>query len=161
MYKTGYTYPGVLNSPYIYGGYSPSYTFNSKAQNTRRPPVRGGETIEGSKVNKIHSTSRFSHSLIFGIGLKRRIKYSYVLVDLRYRLGMTNMNNQKNHFDFSNEDVKEDMFSYLNPDDDYTWSGIELTVGYVWPKYKPRKKNSVTIQTVIKSWFSKKEKVDE
>ena len=150
-----FTYPGELNSPYIYGGYSPSYTINSKAQNIRRQ-IRQLITNEGPTVKKIHSTARFSHSLIFGIGLKRRIKYSYVLVDLRYRLGMTNMNNQNNHFDFSNKDVKEDMFTYLNPDDDYTWSGIELTVGYVWPKYKPRKKNSVTIQTVIKNFFSKK-----
>ena len=154
-----YTYPGVINSPYIYAGYSPSYTIYSKAKNSRLPGRAA--KIEGQPVNKIHSTSSFSHSLIFGIGLKRRIKYRYVLIDLRYRLGMTNMNNQKNHFDFSNEDVKEDMFKYLNPDDDYRWNGIELTVGYVWPQYKPRRKNSVTIQTVINSWFSKKEKKDE
>jgi Outer membrane protein beta-barrel domain len=150
-----FTYPGELNSPYIYGGYSPSYTINSKAQNIRRQ-IRQATTIEGPTVDKIHSTARFSHSLIFGIGLKRRIKYTYVLIDLRYRLGMTNMNNQNNQFDFSNEDVKEDMYTYLNPDDDYTWSGIELTVGFVLPKYRPRKKNSVTIQTVIKNFFSKK-----
>lgn len=155
-----FTYPGVLNSPYIYAGYSPSYTFYSNAKNTRDPAGLGA-TVAGPNVDKIHSTASFSHSLIFGIGLKRRLKYRYVLIDLRYRLGMTNMNSQENHFDFSNADVKDDMFRYLNPDDDYRWNGIELTVGYVWPQYKPRKKNSVTIQTVISKWFSKKEKKDE
>ena len=134
-----FTYPGVLNSPYIYAGYSPSYTFYSDAKN-KRDPAGLGATVAGPNVDKSHSTARFSHSLIFGIGLKRRIKYRYVLIDLRYRLGMTNMNSQENHFDFSNADVKDDMFRYLNPDDDYRWNGIELTVGYVWPQYKPRKK---------------------
>ena len=47
---------------------------SSKAKNLRRPE-QGGEQQEESGVDKIHSTSSFSHSLIFGIGLKRRIKY--------------------------------------------------------------------------------------
>ena len=74
---------------------------------------------------------------------------------------MTNMNNQQNQFDFSNDDVSEKVFKYATIDDDLRWNGIELTIGYVWPQYKPRKKNTVTIQTVDKKWFSKKDKGDE
>ena len=156
-----YTYPGTIYSPYVYAGYSPSLTLLSRSKDTREPDTRGGGIVEGPTLDNGNSTTDFSHSLIFGIGLKRRIKYKYILVDLRYRLGMTNMNNQQNQYDINNDATKEKIFKYSSLDDDLRWNGIELTVGYVWPQYKPRKKNSVTLQTVFKGLFKKKDNVDE
>jgi len=156
-----FTYPGEIYFPYVYAGYSPSFTLLSTSKETREANTREGGKEERPALDNSNSTTDFSHSLVFGIGLKRRIKYRYVLVDLRYRLGMTNMNNQQNQYDFSNADTKEKVFNYSSLDDDLRWNGIELTVGYVWPQYKPRKKNSVTLQTVFKGWFKKKDKADE
>jgi len=156
-----YTYPGVTYFPYVYAGYSPSLTLLSRSKETREPDIRGGGKVEGPTLDNGNSTTDFSHSLIFGIGLKRRIKYRYVLVDLRYRLGMTNMNNQQNQYNINNTDTKEKIFKYSSLDDDLRWNGIELTVGYVWPQYKPRKKNSLTLQTIFKGWFKKKDREDE
>jgi hypothetical protein len=156
-----FTYPGVIYFPFVYAGYSPSLTLLSNSKETREPDIRGGGKVEGATLDNSNSTANFSQALVFGIGLKRRIKYKYVLVDLRYRLGMTNMNNQQNQYDINNSDTKEKIFKYSTLDDDLKWNGIELTVGYVWPQYKPRKKNSVTLQNIFKNWFGKKEKADE
>jgi len=152
-----FTYPGEIYYPYVYGGYSPSLTLFANGRYTRNPTRTEGR--EGTL--NINNTSTFSHSLIFGAGVKRRFGYRYVLVDLRYRLGMTNMNNQQKQYDLSDREIKESLLLYGLPADDFRWNGFELTVGYVWPKYKPRAKNSVTLQTVVKKWFSKKDKVDE
>ena len=154
-----FTYPGEKLYPYIYGGYSPSFTISSKATYIRTPEREA--KLEGSGININNKTPGFSHSLIFGVGLKRRIGYRYVLVDLRYRLGMTNMNKQEEQFNLSNPGTNDTWLTYAFPDDDFRWNGIELTVGYVWPKYKPRAKNSVTLQTVVKNMFSKKGNSDE
>ena len=156
-----FTYPGVTYYPFVYAGYSPSLTLMSRSKDTREPDIRGGGIVEGPTLDNGRSTTSFSHSLFFGIGLKRRFKYNYIIADLRYRLGMTNMNNQQNQYDFNDSDISEKVFRYGSLDDDLRWNGLELTVGYVWPQYKPRKKNSVTIQTVVKKWFGKKEKADE
>lgn len=153
------TYPGKTYYPYIYGGYSPSYTLISQGKNIRDP--RANEIIDGPTVNLIGKTKDFSHSLIFGIGVKRRFKYNYVFADLRYRLGMTNMLDETKQFDITNQQINEEIFRYLQIGDDYRWNGIELTIGYIIPKYKVRAKNSVTIQTFVRDLFTKKEKKDE
>ena len=153
-----FTYPGVMYYPFVYVGYSPSYTLSSRTKETRDPSrvegVVGNLDIESSTVD-------FSQSLVFGAGLKRRFKYNYLMIDLRYRLGMTNMNYQQNQYGISNTDKRNQILKFGSLDDDLRWNGIELTVGYVWPQYKPRAKNSVTLQTVVKKWFSKKDKGDE
>jgi len=154
-----FTYPGLVYYPYVYGGYSPSFTLSSKADLQRKPQKEA--LVEVSSENLIHLTPNFSHSLIFGIGLKRRFDLHYIFVDLRYRLGMTNMLDTSNEFDFNIEEIRNVIFKYDLATDDYRWNSFELTVGYVWPKYKPRPKNSVTIQTVMKKWFTKKNKSNE
>lgn len=156
-----FTYPGVKYYPFVYAGYSPSYTLSSRNKEFRLPTRVAG--VEAS-VDNLTSTTIFSHSLLFGIGMKRRIKYNYVLIDLRYRLGMTNMNNQQNQYNLTNPDTnktRDKIFKFGTIDDDLRMNGIELTVGYVWPQYKPRAKNSVTLQTMVTKWFSKKDKGDE
>jgi len=93
--------------------------------------------------------------------VKRRFKYNYVLVDLRYRLGMTNMLDEKKQYNFDNDQIREEQFRYLQSGDDLRWNGLELSVGFTIPKYKVRAKNTVTIQTVVSDLFSKKKKKDE
>ena len=154
-----FTYPGEKYYPYIYGGYSPSYTLLAGESNVRTPDKDLEQEVFGLNIKPQVST--FSQSVFFGGGIKRRFGYKYVLVDMRYRLGMTNITNEETAFDFSNEDNRIATFKYLNGRDDFRWNGIELSVGFVWPMYKPREKNTVTIQTMINRWFGKKDKKDE
>ena len=154
-----FTYPGITYYPYVYAGYSPSYTLISQGNDKREP--RANENIVGPSIDLLGKTKAFSHSLIFGIGVKRRFKYNYVLVDLRYRLGMTNMLDEKKQYNFDNDQIREEQFRYLQSGDDLRWNGLELSVGFTIPKYKVRAKNTVTIQTVVSDLFSKKKKKDE
>jgi len=154
-----FTYPGKLYYPYVYAGYSPSYTISSRANNNRQP--RKEALIEGLALDLMNITPKFSQSLIFGAGLKRRFNYKYVLIDFRYRLGMSNMLSSTSQYDFTDADVKEQQFRYLINDNDFRWSGFEVAIGFVMPIYDPRLKNSRTIQTVVKSLFSKKKKKND
>ena len=154
-----FTYPGETYYPYIYGGYSPSYTFISDANNKRDPEESAA--VDAPSFSLLGNTKAFSHSLVFGIGVKRRFKYNYIFADLRYRMGMTNMLDEKNQFDVTNQEIKAAIFRDLQLGDDYKWHSFELTVGFILPKYKVRPKNSVTIQTVVRDLFTKKEKKDE
>jgi Outer membrane protein beta-barrel domain len=154
-----YTRSGEKYYPFAYVGYSPSYTILSNVRGTRDPQREA--KVVGNSANNLNSTTKFSQSLIFGVGLKRRFDLNYVTVDLRYRLGLTNMNNQANQYDFSNRDIKKKVFGSGILDDDLRWNGVELTIGYVWPQYDPRKKDSKTLQTIVSGWFTKKEKSNE
>jgi hypothetical protein len=71
---------------------------------------------------------------------------------------MTNITNQATQFDTSNPDNVRHIYEFGQVDDDYRWNSLELSLGYIWPQYKPRSKNSVTIQTVMKKWLLKKTK---
>ena len=52
-------------------------------------------------------------------------------------------------------------FKYGLVDDDLRMNGFTVSLGVVIPMYKPRRKNTVTLQTIMKGWFTKKEKDDE
>lgn len=155
-----FTYPGEVSFPYVYGGYQPSYTYLSSVNNTR-DPIREDD-FEANGLNLTDQVNQFTNSAIVGIGYRRRIGkrfgYSYVLIDLRYRIGLTNVNNESTQFDLSNRANRDHITEFLQIEDDYRWNSLELSIGYVWPRYKPRKKNSVTIQTTMNKWFGKKNK---
>lgn len=158
-----FTYPGIQSFPYIYGGYQPSYTYLSGVNDLRKPRREAEHEEKG--LNLTNQINQFNQSIIVGIGFKRRIGkrfgYQYVLVDLRYRLGLTNITKAKTQFDMTQPDNRKHITKYLQVEDDFRWNSLELSFGYVWPKYKPRKQNSVTLQTTMKKWFGKKEKKDE
>lgn len=154
-----FTYPGLIYYPYIYAGYSPSYTITSDANVIRNPDL--SPEVSEPSLNLRAMVPDFTQSIILGIGLKRRFGYKYVLIDLRYRLGLTNMLKASAQYDFTNKAIRDYTFKYGMVSDDYRWNGFELTVGYVIPNYKPRAKNAVTIQTFLKGLFSKKSEKDD
>lgn len=156
-------YPGEKTFPYIYGGYSPSYALWAFASDERNPD--SSPPITANNLNLLPQVNQFNHSIIVGAGLEKRIGqrfgYHYLLFDIRYRIGMTNITNEKTQFDTSNPDNVRHLYEFGQVDDDYRWNSLEFSLGYVWPNYKPRSKNSVTIQTVVKKWFTKKDKGSE
>ncbi|VAW29514.1 hypothetical protein MNBD_BACTEROID06-1128 [hydrothermal vent metagenome] len=101
--------------------------------------------------------NNFMHSGIIGIGLKRRINYNYVFVDLRYKFGFTNRLNgdTQNNFEV-NENINRYTLLHQQQDNDFRQNEFTFTIGYVWPKYEPRKRKSVTAKSFISSIFKKK-----
>lgn len=163
------TYPGVKYYPYLYGGYSPNYNIYTSSlasytiiQNENENPIEE-KTLDISSIR-----TRFSNSIVVGAGLMRRLRYKYIFVDVRYRFGLNNLLNRKTRYDFTNEpdpsdpnkyqDIAEYNLLYTKSDSDFKESDLSLTVGYVWPQYKPRRKKTVTVNTMFKGLFKKKNK---
>ncbi len=146
--------------PYIYGGYSPGYNFITST-NAKYTKIEN-ETVLVTEDNNLNISSirnRLMHSGIVGIGLKRRFNYNYVFVDLRYKFGLTDRLNGDTQNDFEIEPtINRYIFTYQQLDNDFRQNEFTLTLGYIWPKYKPRKKKSVTAKSFIGSVFKKKKK---
>ena len=89
----------------------------------------------------------------------KRFGYKYGFIDVRYQAGIKNSLDRSNQFNFGESGALRDYtFNYGMVDDDFRQNAIYLNVGIILPMYKPRKVNTVTIQSVLKSWFTKKEK---
>ncbi|MCB0497321.1 MAG: hypothetical protein KDC79_14365 [Cyclobacteriaceae bacterium] len=165
-----FTYPGVKYYPYVYGGYSPNYNIYTNSTASYRIIQEVNENpIEPKKLDISLIRNRFSNSVILGAGLMRRYKYNYIFIDVRYRLGLNKLLNEETQFDFADlekynanpnryKDVIEYTEIYEKIDSQFKESDLSLTLGYVWPKYKPRKKKSVTFGGMLKEMFKKKGK---
>lgn len=158
------TYPGVKNYPFIYAGYAPYYNLYTKSnaeytivQGENRIPL-GPETLNITPIR-----TQFSNSIFIGAGLMRRVKYKYIFVDVRYRLGLTKLLNVKKQYEFTNDPgsypaINKYSLTYSKVDSNFKESDISLSVGFVWPKYKPRKKQSITFASMLKGIFKNKKK---
>jgi len=160
------TYPGLSYYPYVFAGYSPEYNFFEKArvsfdlQSIQDPTANNisQSPIVGPSLGISDLRKSLTHSIIVGVGIKRRIKYNYLLLEVRYKFGLSNMLNTANQFESLNADSRDYLYRYGIVDNDQRLNNITISVGYVWPQYKPRKKNEVTIQTVFQNLFNKKKK---
>jgi len=151
-----YTYKGDKFSPYLYAGYSPNYTVNTSTNGKYRNIIGTAEIKSEDKISLNELREPFSQSVVIGIGLMRRVKYKYVFVDVRYKLGLSNrlFRDGQDLFD-SNDDVNKYLLKYLMVDNDFRQNEINLTVGYIWPQYNARKRKSVTIKSFIGGLFKK------
>ena len=159
-----FTYPGVKYYPYVYGGYSPNY-------NVYTSSIASYSIVQGENINPIGPKSldissirnRFSNSIILGGGLMRRFGYKYVFIDVRYKLGLSNLLNKETQYAFLSEpdkypEIVEYSSLYQKIDDSFRESDLSLTLGFVWPQYKPRKKKTVTMGSMFNGIFKKKGK---
>jgi hypothetical protein len=154
------TYPGNIYYPYIYGGYAPTYNVIT---NTDAVLINNQNSAEIRTEDKNLDISRirtdFSHSYIVGIGVKRRIKYHFVFIDVRYKIGMYNrlVREEQNSFE-ADPGINKYTNTYLQQDNDFRQNEVTITAGYVWPRYKPRKRKSVTAKYFLGNLFKKKGK---
>lgn len=160
-----FTYPIYKWHPYAYIGFSPDFSFNHRADLTLTPGSTGSVTqspVTGPKLDISSIRKDVTYSMLYGLGVMRRIGYKYVFVDLRYKGGFKNNLVEKNQLDFeASEDINDYTFKYGMVDDDLRLNAFSISAGVVIPMYKPRRKNTVTLQTTVKSWFKRKEKQDE
>lgn len=151
-----YTYIGEKFSPYLYGGYSPNYTLNTSTNGEYLNIVGTAEIKSEDKINLNELREPFSQSVIIGIGLMRKVKYNYVFIDVRYKLGLSNrlIRDGQDLFD-SNDDVNKYLLNYKMVDNDFKQNEFNLTVGYIWPQYRARRRKSVTVKSFIGGLFKK------
>jgi hypothetical protein len=154
-------------SVYAYGGYSINYNWLYRADLRITPGDAGSgsnvqATVSGPKLDIGIIRKDWTQSFLGGVGVKKRFGYKYGFIDIRYKGGLTNLLQEEKQFSFeNNEELQEYTFTYAMVDDDFRLNALSINVGVIIPMYRPRKKNTVTIQTIVNGWFSKKDKTDE
>jgi hypothetical protein len=132
-------------TPYIFGGPALNYTIGSSADVTlidnRFEPVEGIEdpppipVSSNDQFKMLDQREKINYAILFGGGVRIKSGYNYISIDLRYRAGLNNIVDKDRQFD--NQDL---VFRYAYVDDYKKLNNLVLSIGYVNPFYKPRKK---------------------
>lgn len=128
--------------PFIYGGFSAYYLLSANLNVTRfnidpsdiETPQRA---VTGPSVRLLRAGIRekYHYSILGGAGFKYKVGTDYLMFDVRYFLGISNLRNESARLDASNDLI----FRYGYLDDDFTIDGVVISIGYVKPFYKPKK----------------------
>ena len=89
--------------------------------------------VKASDIDIIDDRNMINISAIVGAGIKYRVKKGYVMLDLRYYLGLTNSVNGENRWS------NPEKIPYYFVDDDFAVNSLFISFGYVFPFYKTKK----------------------
>lgn len=128
--------------PYVYGGFSNDLIVSSKGSLELRDKLSsnvGEEAAEfavtGPDIDMSAQRNFYNYSAFAGLGTNYRIDYNYIFIDFRYALGFTNIVDIENQY--ANNEL---VYKYGYVDDYKRLNGFFVSVGFVKPLYKPRKK---------------------
>ena len=142
--------PDVKFKPYVFGGFDVGLLFYTSANNPEALWVRKTNTTEPDlkrfkDVNlQINEQRRFfNYGILYGAGIKHKIGINYLSFEVRYLYGLTNLSVTKAKFPSTNYQQDNDsnlfyQFGYVG--DDIKSDNFMITINYVKPIYKPRKK---------------------
>jgi len=122
-------------NPYVAIG--PGFSYLSKSTyelKTARVEETGanGNTISGSTITSTSSFNKLTYSAVIMAGLKYRIGTLYVMGDIRFQYGFSNLTNEKR----SNEEA---LFDYGYQINDFKNHNLMGTIGVMYPLYIPKK----------------------
>jgi opacity protein-like surface antigen len=133
-------------TPYVYGGPSVSYLFSATAdlelidyQGQTGPIDEEGSAqqvpVNGPAVDIMDQRVGLNYNVIAGAGVRFKLNYNYLSIDLRYRGGLNNIVDEVGHY--QNNEL---LYRYGYVDDYKRLNNLVLSVGFVKPFYKPRKR---------------------
>lgn len=167
---------------FAFAGYSLSYLINANAtpeyfERTETLDTLNNDRIVnpdfGRNLNLNSIRKSINHNVVLGLGVNYRLDLQYISFEIRYNLGLKNVLDAKNQFDFGidgtdtdsdptltdpNDDIRELTFRYGHIDNDFRLDNISINVGYVYPLYKPRKIQKKSVKGIFGNLFKKKEK---
>ncbi len=129
--------------PYVNFGATFGYLVGAKALVTRKDNVEGtSQDVPGpeQKIADLRHKMMYHASIGAGFKLKNVISNGYILVDLRYNIGLRNVVNPANRY--SNQEL---IYNYLYIDNNFTMNSLVFSVGYALPKYKPKIKKAAKV----------------
>ncbi|HEY3404800.1 MAG TPA: outer membrane beta-barrel protein [Ohtaekwangia sp.] len=163
--------------PYGYVGISADILLSDRATflytdgtlNQTDGVVKMDQQVEESPVLNLKSKrNTFNYSWFIGGGLKYKLGLQYAFIDLRYSFGMTNLVNTNNSIyeygmgDRTSADFQgtgEPTMTWGHIDDYFRMDNLFLSVGYVYPLYKPRKLKKARSRSVLRSIKKQKHEV--
>jgi len=128
-----YTYDRIKIQPYAYLGISFDYLLSAEMNTAER---EGGQTVNIQTPDLINNNQRnqLNYALIGGVGLKFPIRTDFLVFELGYRNGLTNIVDADNRF------VDQSInFSLAHTDDNFGLDAVSASIGFVKSIYKPKK----------------------
>lgn len=113
--------------------------FHSASQNLNTP---------SKKMTPLRNT--FNRSFFLGGGIRVKFGLNFVFADLRYSFGNTNISNGK----YTDAEVTQDI-AFM--DDYFRLDRVSLSLGYIWPLYKPRELRKARTRGVLRNVMKNEE----
>lgn len=151
-----YRWDFVKIRPYVYAGFGFSYLLSSKGTVKLVDRIGSGDEdlteipVTGPEVDLKPIRNNFNRFAHVGAGVNYRLGYNYLVVDVRYIAGLSNIINEKEQY--SNPTL---LYKYGFVDDDKRLNNISLSVGFVKPLYKARKIKKTSVKGLFSRFFKK------
>ena len=157
-----YTFEHDKIRPYIFAGYQPGFLLyandkHTSTNNEKQPTVEEeySSFMSEENINRLGFRAFYGHSVVGGAGVIYKVNYNAVFFEMRYVLGLNTIVTE--HFSSDKDRFKETSYYYGWPvgapntvtEDDYRLNNLLIQVGYIWPLYKPRKKNEMTLRELF------------
>ena len=117
-------------SPYLRAGINVDYMIAATADFTRK--INNAVVVKESDIDILADRSALNISALIGGGIKYNTKKGYVMLDLRYHLGLMNIVNGDNRY------IYETKGSAYYSDDDFALNNLLISIGYVHSFYQTK-----------------------
>lgn len=134
------SYTGKVR-PYGYAGYGVHVSISAVGQYASYNIDGGSQApTEGPDVNLSSKQNRINHSIVFGGGVRYKVGKNFLLADLRFQFGLTNVTKQSSILADAKDPFDANSWLYNIVVDQYRMNSVTLSFGYVFPFYSPRKR---------------------
>lgn len=145
-----YRYKVNKFSPFAYGGISLYRLISAKADvmlvdrfATDDDGALPEFSVTGPQLDIEMLRRTFNKAFLVGLGLNYRFGYNYFLVDIRGSFGINDLVESSHRY--ANSDL---LYKFGFTDDAKRLNSLSISVGYIKPLYKPRKKSSRQINFI-------------
>jgi hypothetical protein len=144
--------------PFAYAGASINLLLFSNVKQSYNDRTVGTTESQSDQVVPVTERTRnisykrnlFNHSLVFGGGVKIKVGKNFILADLRYMPGLSNVVNTKynNYASKDRTQIDPSMTRFGFMGDIFRLDNMSISVGYVTPIYNPRRATRVKTKSV-------------
>lgn len=139
-----YTYYGKKDNPwnpYVIGGASFGYLGKMEYADSERKSIDFSDDEAGATLptqdflSEYQKRTRFNYFAFAGLGVKKRVKTDFVIIEARYTYGVNNIVVGENRY----AGPQELFFELMEVDSDFALNGLSFSIGYQMSIYKPKK----------------------
>jgi len=139
--------------PFGYVGYSMNFLFSDKLKVINQNRDENPDDASGAVSSEVYESpsrdftsirNRINQAIIIGGGARLKSGLNYWFVDVRYSFGLKNLIKEDAVF------LNEEVYRSGHVDDFLKLDNLSVSIGYVYPLYKPRKVKNVRTKSVLK-----------
>ncbi len=146
--------------PFAYAGFAFNFLLSTQGQlETINTEGASQSSTQGANEKLSYKRNFFNRSLIVGGGMRYKVGKDFIVFDVRYMAGLTNITSSKDNFYNSKDgnDMAATIARYQFISDYFRLDNISLSIGYVKPLYDPRKIKKAKTKSAMKK-ISKQDK---